>query len=61
LAASPAAAAAAITVDAAGAHLVKTQRNGLDMWRGPKPRRSRFLVSHGRLVTVLGAFDGIGR
>ena len=59
--ASPGDAVLAITVDAASAHMIKTQRNGLDVWRGPKPRRARFLVSQGRLVTALGAFDGMVR
>jgi hypothetical protein len=56
--ATPSDAANAITADSAAAHLVKRQRNGLDVWRGPKPRRARFLVCQGRLVTVMGAYDG---
>jgi len=44
-----------------GAHFVRQQRNG-ELWRGPKPRRLRFIVSRDepglpQLVTVLFAFD----
>jgi len=50
-----------------GAHLVATavRRDGCKLWRGPKPRRLRFVVGPGEghaeaLVTVLDAFDGRG-
>ena len=44
------------------AHLVRNQASGLELWRGPKPQRLRFLVSNEgagkpQLVTVLFAFD----
>jgi len=44
-----------------GAHFVREQRNG-ELWRGPKPRRLRFIVCRDmpgkpQLVTVLFAFD----
>lgn len=44
-----------------GSHFVRQQRNG-ELWRGPKPRRLRFIVCHDapgkpQLVTVLFAFD----
>jgi hypothetical protein len=48
------------------AHFVKTLPGGLELWRGPKPRRLRFRVEpaldggKARLVTVLGSFDGMG-
>lgn len=48
-----------------GAHFVKLRRDGHELWRGPKPRRLRFIVGHGggdkpQLVTVLFAFDRDG-
>ena len=51
---------------ARGAHLVKELASGLELWRGPPPRRLRFRVSPGcgglpQLVTVLEAFDGLRR
>lgn len=45
------------------AHFVKALPSGLELWRGPKPRRLRFRVDPSRdggkprLVTVLFAFD----
>lgn len=47
-----------------GAHFVKALETGPQLWRGPKPRRARFVVSvcsEGELpalVTVLPPFDG---
>lgn len=41
------------------AHPVKRAANGLELWRGPKPRRIRFYVDdRGSVVTVMMAFDG---
>lgn len=44
------------------AHFVKMRRDGNELWRGPKPRRLRFVVGYDQpgkpqLVTVLFAFD----
>jgi hypothetical protein len=44
------------------AHHVKAIEGGAELWRGPKPRRLRFIVAQGmagkpQLVTVLFAFD----
>lgn len=45
------------------AHFVKALPGGLELWRGPKPRRLRFRVEPAgnggrpRLVTVLFTFD----
>lgn len=46
------------------AHFVKVLDSGLELWRGPKPRRMRYLVGPGEgdmpaLVTVLFAFDRV--
>lgn len=48
------------------AHFVKVLDTGAQFWRGPKPRRARFVVRTGDgekpvLVTVLPPFDGHGR
>lgn len=45
-----------------GAHFVKRLETGAELWRGPKPRRLRFIVGHGdgnlpALVTVLRSHD----
>lgn len=47
------------------AHFVKSLDSGAELWRGPKPRRLRFLVGPGEgglpaLLTVLAAFDRTG-
>jgi hypothetical protein len=47
-----------------GAHFVKRLASGLELWRGPPPRRMRYLVGPGEgdlpaLVTVLFAFDRV--
>lgn len=43
------------------AHFVKVQDNGLELWRGPKPRRLRLLITRQGgvfvLESVLFAFD----
>jgi hypothetical protein len=44
------------------AHFVKTRRDGYELWRGPPPRRLRFVVGSNmpgkpQLLTVLFAFD----
>jgi hypothetical protein len=51
-----------IVSDSERAHQVKTLRSGAQLWRGPKPRRLRYIVMDDSpglpvLVTVLGAFD----
>lgn len=45
-----------------GAHRVKLLPSGAELWRGPKPRRLRYIVQPGEgslpaLVTVLGSHD----
>lgn len=47
-----------------GARFVKRLDSGLELWRGPRPRRMRYLVGPGEgdlpaLVTVLFAFDRV--
>lgn len=46
-----------------GAHPVKELPNGIEVWRGPNPRRIRLRVerANGRLelVTVMPAYDGL--
>lgn len=49
-----------------GAHFVKLLPGGLELWRGPKPRRIRLRAErreNGEMVlaTVLEAFDGLRR
>ena len=53
---------AALIDESRGAHFVKTLNTGAELWRGPKPRRLRFIVGAGdgalpALVTVLGSYD----
>ena len=53
---------AALIDESRGAHFVKTLDTGAELWRGPKPRRLRFIVGAGdgalpALVTVLGSYD----
>ncbi len=56
-----------IIVDAGKAHFVKALETGPQLWRGPKPRRARYIVtvcSEGELpslITVLPPFDGWAR
>lgn len=44
-------------------HYVRTERDGCELWRGPKPARARFIVQPQAtglpvLRTVLAEFDG---
>ncbi len=55
-----------VIADAEQAHFVKVLESGAQLWRGPKPRRARYVVEVGDgekpvLVTVLPPFDGHGR
>lgn len=44
--------------DSVGAHKVKDLDAGAELWRGPKPRRLRYIVSRdAQVITVLFAFD----
>lgn len=48
-----------------GAHFVKMLASGIELWRGPKPRRLRLRVERNGarmiLVTVIETFDGLRR
>lgn len=61
------AALGSLLVECEAAHFVKALDTGPQLWRGPKPRKARFIVSvcsEGELpalVTVLAPFDGFGR
>lgn len=49
--------------DVSGAHEVRATRDGCALWRGPRPRRLRYIVGPGEgerpaLVTVLPTHDG---
>lgn len=58
----PERAMAQIVAQLGRAHRVKARANGWECWRGPKPRRVRFFVEPGeprRVVTIVGAFDGM--
>lgn len=47
-----------IISDSAGAHRVKQLDQGAELWRGPKPRRLRYIVSpDNQLITIMFAFD----
>lgn len=44
------------------AHYVKDWKPGVELWKGPKPRRLRFLIGHRedgapQLITVMGGKD----
>lgn len=57
----------AIVNESRVAHKVKDLHSGAELWRGPKPRRLRYIVApddtHGLpvLVTVLGSHDRMGQ
>jgi hypothetical protein len=62
--ATPEEAMRAIVSQLASARRVKERTNGLDLWRGPKPRRVRFFVQEGaqRIVTtIVEAHDGLAQ
>jgi len=37
---------------------IKTLDTGAELWRGPRPRRARFILRDGVVVTVLDIWDG---
>jgi hypothetical protein len=51
-----------IISDSVNAHCVKKLDDGAELWRGPKPRRLRYVVSPDKqLMTVMFAFDRVSR